>query len=90
MRRLPVAKVVTIKAIGFGGLLQLSTKEIRYELCQWLISTYDVSYHRIRMTSSIVIDVTLADVEVIMGIPYNGLNVPIQPRRVAKCHMYSI
>ena len=34
VRCLLVAKVAAIKAIGFGGLLQLATKEIIYELCQ--------------------------------------------------------
>ena len=58
MRLLPVAKVEAIETTGFGGLLQLATKEIRYGLCQWLIIAYDVPYHRIRMASSVIVDVT--------------------------------
>ena len=77
MRRFPVAKVAAIEAMGFGGLLQLAIKDIRYELCQWLITAYDVPYHRIKMASSIVLDVTLADVEDTMGIPCHGLDVPV-------------
>ena len=80
----------SIKAMGFDGLLQLATKEIRYELCQWLITAYDVLYHRTKMASSVVIDVTLADVEVAMGIPCHGLDVPVHQRRVAKGQIYSI
>ena len=40
----------------------LASKEMRYELVQWLISTYDVPYHRIRMGNSIFVDVTIRDV----------------------------
>ena len=90
MRRLPVAKVVAIEAMGFGGLLQLATKEIRYELCQWLITGYNVPYHRIIMASSVVVDITLADVEATMGIPCRSLDVPVHRRRVAKGRIYSI
>ena len=89
MRRLLVAKVAAIKVMGFGGLLQLVTKEIIYELCQWLITADDVPYHRIRMASSAVVDVTLADVKATMGIPCRSL-VPIHRRRVAKGQIYSI
>ena len=77
MRCLPVAKVAVIEAMGFGGLLQFATKEIKYELCQWLLSAYDVPYHLIRMARSAVVDVTLTDVEAVMGIPCRGLNVPV-------------
>ena len=90
MRRLPVAKVATIEAMGFGGLLQLATKEIRYELCQWLITTYDVPYHCIKMASLAVVDVTLRDVEATMGIPCCSLDVPIHRKRVAKGQICSI
>ena len=90
VRRLLVAKVAAIEVMGFGGLLQLATKEIRYELCQWLISAYDVPYHRIKMESSIVVDVTLADVEAAMGIPCRGLDVPVHRSRVTKGQIYNI
>ena len=88
VRRLPIAKVVAIEAMGFGGLLQLATKEIIYELCQWLITAYDVPYHHIRMASSAVLDITLANVEATMGIPCRGLDVPIHRRWVAKGKIY--
>ena len=84
MRRLLVAKVAAIKAMGFGGLLQLEPKEIGYELCQWLITAYDIPYHRIRMARSTILDVRLADVEATMGIPCCGLDVPVHQRWVAK------
>ena len=76
--------------MGFGRLLQLTTKEIKYELCQWLITAYNVPYHRIRMASSVVVDVTLADVEATMGIPWCSLDVLVHQRRVMKGQIYSI
>ena len=84
VRRLLVAKVATIEAMGFGGLLQLAIEDIIYELCQWLITAYDVPYHRIRMANSAIVDVTLADVKATMGIPCRDLNVPVHRWRVAK------
>ena len=30
VRHLPIAKVAAIEAMGFGGFLQLATKEIKY------------------------------------------------------------
>ena len=77
MRCLPIAKVAAIEAMGFGGLLQLATKEIKYELWQWLIFAYVVPYHCIKMASLVVVEVTLADVEVAMRIPCHGLDVPV-------------
>ena len=77
VRRLPDAKVATIEAMGFSGLLLLVTKGIRYELLQWLIIAYDAPCHRIRMESSIVVDVTLIDVEASLGIPCRSLDVPV-------------
>ena len=48
-------KVAAIDRIGFGGLLLLATKELRYEFVQWLISAYNVPYHRIRMGRSVFV-----------------------------------
>ena len=42
------------------------------------------------MESSVVVDVTLADVEAAMGIPCRGLDVLVHQRRVAKGHIYNI
>ena len=60
------------------------------ELCQWLITAYDVPYHRIRMASLAVVDITLADVEATMGIPCCGLDVTVHRKRVEKGQKYSI
>ena len=42
------------------------------------------------MASSVVIDVTLDDVEATMGIPCRSLDVPVHQRQVAKGQIYSI
>ena len=77
--RIPDDKVVAIDRIGFGGLLLLATKELRYELSQWLILAYNVPYYRIRMGSLVCVDVTLRDIEAAMGIPCHSLVLPVHP-----------
>ena len=42
------------------------------------------------MASSVVLDVTLANVEATMGIPCRSLDVPVHRRRVAKGKIYSV
>ena len=42
------------------------------------------------MASLVVVDITLADVKVAMGIPCRGLDVPFHPRRVTNSQIYSI
>ena len=49
-----------------------------------LISTYDVPYRRIRMGSSIFVDVTIRDVEAAMEISCDDLVLPINLNWVAK------
>ena len=68
----------------------LATKELRYKLVQWLISAYDVPYHHIRMGNFVFMDVTIRDVEASMGIPCDGLVLPIHPNRVVRCATYTI
>ena len=62
----------------------LETKELRYELVQGLISAYDVPYHRIRMGSWIFVDVTIRDVQVVMGIPCDDLVLLVHPIRAVR------
>ena len=83
-------KHAAIAAMGFGGLLQLATTELRHELCTWLMSVYDVAYHRIRMATSDYLEVRLIDVEHALGIPCDGADVPLHPRRVAKSASYNM
>ncbi|RVW73924.1 hypothetical protein CK203_056317 [Vitis vinifera] len=43
--------------MGFGGLLTFACRELRYELCGWLISQYDFTYHRLNMATDNAITV---------------------------------
>ncbi|KAL6311234.1 hypothetical protein AAG906_000442 [Vitis piasezkii] len=45
----PGEKHQAITDMGFGGLLTFACRELRYELCGWLISQYDFTYHRLKM-----------------------------------------
>ena len=61
-----------IRGFEFGGLIQLACQEIRYELCHYLISHYEVAYHHIRLERDRTLDVTIDDVMNVMGIPLGG------------------
>ncbi|KAL6327223.1 hypothetical protein AAG906_015262 [Vitis piasezkii] len=39
--------------MGFGGL-DFCLCELRYELCGWLISQYDFTYHRLNMETAML------------------------------------
>ena len=45
-------KLNAIRELGFGGLLQLACKELRYKLFNWLITRYDVTSHTIMLESA--------------------------------------
>ena len=83
-------KKALIEDIGFGGLLQLQCKEIRYELCHWLISQYDMAYSCITMATSAHMCVTLKDVESIMGIPCDGVDIALPRRRHVESINYNM
>ena len=79
-----------IDCIRFGWLLLLVTTELWYELVQWLISAYNVPYHRIRMGSSVFVDVTLRDVEATIGIPCDSFVLPVHPNWAARGAAYTV
>ena len=60
-------KLEAIRGFRFGGLIQLACREICYELCHYLISHYEVAYHRIRLERDRTLDVTIDDVMNVMG-----------------------
>ena len=72
IHQLPEHKLEAIKGFGFGGLIQLACQEIYYEFCHYLISHYEVAYHRIRLERDRTLDVTVDDVMNVMGIPLGG------------------
>ena len=79
-----------IKGFGFGGLIQLACREICYKLCHYLISHYEVTYHRIRLERDRTLDVTIVDVMNIMGIPLGGLDVVVHSRHGLTSQVYSL
>ena len=90
IHQLPEHKLEAIRGIGFGGLIQLACREIRYELCRYLISHYEVAYHRIRLERDRTLDVTVDDVMNVMGIPLDGLNVIVHPWPGLTSRVYSL
>ena len=83
-------KLEAIRGFEFGGLIQLACREIRYELCHYLISHYEVAYHRIRLERDRTLDVTIDDAMNIMGIPLGGPDVIVHPRRGLTSRVYSL
>ncbi|WKA00206.1 hypothetical protein VitviT2T_018589 [Vitis vinifera] len=62
MDTLPMDKKNAISDMGFGGLLQLGCKELRYELITWIVAKYDIGYHRLCMETKVVVPVMPKDV----------------------------
>ncbi|RVW74065.1 Ubiquitin-like-specific protease ESD4 [Vitis vinifera] len=87
--RLPDDKRDAITEIGFGGLLHLACRELRYELCSWIISNYDTAYHQLNMATGVVVPVTAQDVGNIMGIPC-GEEIVVHTRRGTSNRTYTI
>ena len=83
-------KLEIIRGFGFGGLIQLACREICYELCQYLISHYEVAYHRIILERDCTLDVAIDDVMNVMGIPLGGLDVVVHSRRGLTSPVYSL
>ena len=79
-----------LRMLGFGGLLQLTFKELCYELCQYTIAHYDVAYHRIKIEGERILLVTINDVWDVMGIPCGGVDVIVHPRHGSTNHTFSI
>ena len=83
--QLPKHKLEAIRGFGFYGLIiQLACREIRYELCHYLISHYEVAYYRIRLDRDCTLDVTMN----VIGIPLGGPNVIVHPRHGLTSRVY--
>ncbi|KAL6315450.1 hypothetical protein AAG906_000742 [Vitis piasezkii] len=72
LRRLPPEKLAVVRDLQFGGLLHLNCKEIRHNICTWLIAHFNVGYRRIDITSHRSYDLTAADVGLVFGLPTTG------------------
>lgn len=60
------------------------------ELCTWIISNYDITYHQLNMATIIAILITEEDVSKVMGIPSNGVEIVVHTRRSTSNHTYTI
>ena len=79
-----------ISDMGFGGLLQLGCKELRYELITWIVAKYDIGYHCLCMETKVVVPVMPKDVREVLGIPDNGVDILIYNRRGTPNRTYDI
>ena len=70
--RLPTEKLDVVRDLQFGGLLHLNCKEIRHNICIWLIAHFNFGYRRIDITSDRRYDLTVADVVLVFGLPTIG------------------
>ena len=78
------------RGFGFGGLIQLSCREIRHELFHYLISHYEVAYHHVRLERDRTLNVKVDNVVNVMGIPLGGPDVIVHPRRGLTTRVYSL
>ncbi|RVW64641.1 hypothetical protein CK203_065953 [Vitis vinifera] len=88
--RLAPEKQQAIREMGFGGLLTFGCRKLRYELCGWLISQYDFTYHRLNMETDNAITVNEEHVNRVMGIPNSGLDVVILKRTTPSNRTYTL
>ena len=66
--RLPVEKLKVVRDLQFGGLLNLNCKEIRHNICLWLINHFNVGFRRIDISSDKSYDLTTADAGLVFGL----------------------
>lgn len=76
--------------MGFGGLLHFTCHELCYELCGWLISNYDIAYHRLNMATSIDVRVNEEHVSMVMGILSNSVDMVMHNRRATSNRTYTL
>ncbi|RVW92731.1 hypothetical protein CK203_042572 [Vitis vinifera] len=90
MDTFPMDKKNAFSDMGFGGLLQLGCKELRYELITWIVANYDIGYHRLCMETKVAVPITPKDVKEVLGIPDNGVDILIYNRHGTPNHIYDI
>nr|CAN61574.1 hypothetical protein VITISV_023349 [Vitis vinifera] len=70
--RLPVDKLEVVRDLQFGGLLNLNCKEIRHNICLWLIDHFNVGFRRIDISFDKSYDLTTTDVDLVFGLSTSG------------------
>lgn len=61
-----------VRDLQFGGLLNLNCKEIRHNICLWLIDHFNVGFRRIDISFDKSYDLTAADVGLVFGLSTSG------------------
>ncbi|RVW99508.1 uncharacterized protein LOC100852586 isoform X1 [Vitis vinifera] len=87
---LSVEKKNVISGMGFGGLMQLGCRELRYDLLTWIVANYDIGYHRVCMQTNVAVPITPQDVREVLGIPDQGVDIVIHNRRATPNCTYNI
>ena len=73
MGMLTEEKKQAITTLGFGGLLQLSCREVRFNLCHWIITHYNVLHHCVVLGPNKLVNITVQDVNDVLGVPSKGI-----------------
>ena len=74
-------KKKVISTMGFRGLLQLACREIYFDMCQWIMSKYEVPYHWLMMGHNKLVSITAQDVSDVLGVPCEGIAINLVYRR---------
>ena len=57
----------------FGGLLSISCREVRHNLCLWLIEHFNVGLRKIQLSPSHQLEVIAKAVNELSGLPMHGM-----------------
>ncbi|RVW63467.1 hypothetical protein CK203_058600 [Vitis vinifera] len=86
---LTTRKTPSHQDMGFGPA-NICLSELRYELCGWLISQYDFTYHRLKMATGSAVNVNEQHVSQVMGIPNSGEDLVIVKRTGPSNRTYTL
>ncbi|KAL6325791.1 hypothetical protein AAG906_026620 [Vitis piasezkii] len=67
-----VEKLEVVRDLQFGGLLNLNCKEIRHNICLWLIDHFNIGFRCIDISFDKSYDLTVANVGLVFGLPTIG------------------
>ena len=70
--RLDKGKQQAIRDMYFGGLLPIKYKEVRHNLCLWLIQHFDFRLRKLQLSSSHQLEVIPTSVNEMFGLPMHG------------------
>ena len=83
-------KKQAIIALSFGRLLQLLCREVRFNLCHWIITHYDVLYHHVVLGPNKLVNITVQDVSDVLGVPSEGIVINFVNRRSTTNQKYCL